>query len=194
MEILDFSYKGHRQYIHGPDLFNTLYQACYNQYGIFPETSHLSIRRMFTHQVEVLGTRIPDCALIGIFEATLSGNQVKYYLYESEKEVTQRRDYDEKDIVLHSQSEPEQGWAQIRDYNRYSCTEISVALLKDLCQSQIDNSVKWTMVDISYTSEMPLYTSEVIKITLDKNIGTKMIVSSIYLNGHKVGQLKFSSK
>ena len=194
MKIPDFSYKGHRKYVHGPDLFNTLYQACHDRYGLYPATAHLSIRQMFTHQINVLENRLPDQTLIGFFEATFPDGQIKYYLYESDKAVTQKRDYEENDIVLHAQLDPDQGWAMIRDYDRYSFTEISVALLKELCQSQIDGSVKWTMVDISYTSEVPLYTSETIKITLDKNIGTKMVVSSLYLNDHKVGRLKFSSK
>src|SRR5690606_37670282 len=123
MKIPDFSYKGHRKYVHGPDLFNTLYQACYDRYGIYPATSHLSIRQMFTHQINVLETRMLDQALIGVFEATFPdsqiNSQIKYYLYESGKAVTQKRDYEENDIVLYAQLEPDHGWAMIRDYDRY---------------------------------------------------------------------------
>lgn len=194
MRITDFSFKGNRKYIHGPDILNNFYQEMKEEYGVYPETSSLMIRKMSFNQLDIHEHKLPNQPASCVFEAASNDNNVKYYLYESDQKVDRKRDYDENDIVIHAHIDPGQEMGMIRNYDRYSLSEISVAILKELCNSHIDHSVKWILVDILYICEVPLYTSEEIRVTLDKHIGTKMVVSSIYLNDQKVGRLKFSSR
>lgn len=194
MKTLHNHYKSHRKYVHGPDIYNVMYEVFENEFNGIPSSSKLSSRKLAQNNLAYTRSKSPGNTVYSIFEASTDDENIVYYLYETDVKITSHVEYDESDIVENAQFNLKSKEGNIFNYNRYSISEISVALLKELCNKIISNSVKWIFVQIHFSQPVAIYTREPIKVTIEKNIGNKMVVGSIALNGREIGGLKFSSK
>lgn len=194
MQDLKLKFKGGRDYIHGPDIFNVMYKQFEDDYNIKPSKSKLLSRKMAKKQLGFTTKKIKNRPFFSVFEAGNKSENIIYYLYELDEKINESIDYDEDDIVDNAIFNYSGKEAKIEAYERYTISEISVALLKKLCTESVSNSVKWIFVEMELTDSISLYTKDHLKITIEKNLGTKMVVASIHMNENKIGTIKFSSK
>ena len=194
MQDLKLKFKGERDYIHGPDIFNVMYKQFEDDYNIRPSKSKLLSRKMAKKQLGFTTKKIENHPFFSVFEAANKSEKIIYYLYELDEKINESIYYDEDDIVDNAIFNYSGKEAKILAYERYTISEISVALLKKLCTESVSNSVKWIFIEMELTNSISLYTKDCLKITIEKNLGTKMVVASIHVNENKIGTIKFSSK
>lgn len=194
MKKLDCFYKGSRTYIHAPDIYKEMIQVFQSEFDSTPKTSKLSFRKIAHNQLAYSRSKLAGKSICSTFEASGKDSAVVYFLYETDALISTRQEYNEADIVKNGDIDVDKKEAIIEKYDRYSVLEISVALFKELCNILISNSVKWTFVEVNFHEEIPLYSKESIKVTFLKNIGTKMVISTISMDDKNVGILKFSSR
>ena len=186
-----FKFKENRRYVHGPDIFYAVSRYIEKIEGKKPGIIKLVSKHITEHQLYVSETALDNKTVQSLVNYSIDDLNKKLFIYESDVEVTDIKEYDESDIVEHSEIEGFTGI--IKNYSRYSVAEISVAVLKEICNLSISNEVKWVFVGLELDSRIEENTTKQVKIVLTKNLGTKMVVSDIYLDSDCVGQLKFSS-
>ncbi|MEO9884441.1 MAG: hypothetical protein ABJR05_10035 [Balneola sp.] len=193
MKILEFEFKDDRNYVHGPDIFNKAYTEAKAELGSSLDTVKLSCRAMANTNLYFSTKFYSEREIMSIFEVTNSKNKIKYYLYSADSVIDKSKPYHESDIVKNSVFDHQKKIANIKNYSRYSISEVSVALLKELCKHIISNDVKWVFVGLDVKSPMELYTESNIEVKIEKNIGTKMVVARVKVGTEVIGNMKFSS-
>lgn len=189
--ILKFKFKENRKYVHGPDIFYAVLDLIIGKLESTPTSIKLTSKNLSQNQLFASENLLKNRKIQSIVDYVLEERVYKMYVYEHEEPVTNFIDYDEQDIVDHTEFFDNMGI--IRQYTRYSLAEIAVAILKEICKKNISNKVKWVFVGLELKTWIEKHTSKTIEIKLVKNLGTKMVVSDIYLESEIIGQLKFSS-
>jgi len=193
MKLLEFEFKGDRKYIHGPDIFNRAYKEAEADLGGTLNSVKLSCRSMAKTNLFWTKELYQEKEVMSIFDVENSGLKTKYYLYAAKSVIENSYPYFETDIIENSVFDYESNVASIKNYDRYSVSEISVALLKELCKHSISNSVKWIFVGLDIKFPIELFTLNTIEVEIEKNIGTKMVVAILIIVSKIIGNMKFSS-
>ncbi|MBO6792760.1 MAG: hypothetical protein JJ895_02525 [Balneolaceae bacterium] len=191
MKEIEFKFKGNRRYVHGPDIFYAICDHITEIENKVPTSVKLVSKHLSEKQLFFKDEILDNLAIQSTADYTIGNEKKRLYSYESSDEVINSIDYDEPDIVNNASFSGFVG--TIVNYSRYNVAEISVAILKEICNRTITDTVKWVFVGLELETKTNKNTTEEIKIELIKHLGTKMVVSNIYIDSIKVGQLKFSS-
>ncbi|RMH48355.1 MAG: hypothetical protein D6694_00610 [Gammaproteobacteria bacterium] len=190
---LTLKFKGGRDYLQGPDIYNAVNQAIRKVMGNSFFVSHIEYRSFARRQIDV-------CILADDHEVTgdqmgrfkamnKSGQMIGGILVQSDRDICGRYDYHEEKIISRSVW----GDASISQLERggYSSIEEIVALTKALHYKLLPSVKKWVFVQLALTRPLK-ETADSYSIALKQNLGGRYTRSSIVEDGVEIGWIGFS--
>jgi hypothetical protein len=188
-ELIQFSFKGDRNYVHGTSLFDALVRHAEHR-GI--KSGRINI--LFKQKIDS-----PECILEERIATTDDSVVAKLLSFEgcshsfcinpvSKKQAAVIVDYDESDICLGAkvgcgsiiQNQP-------RHDNKI---ELLVALCKKMHFECIESEKKWVFA--RYDGVFPIPEINQVEIRIAKQVGTRLTCSDVLINGRKIADMYFS--
>ena len=192
---MPLKFKGTRDYLHGSDFFNALSAigeelTCHA--GCFID--RLVFRRYARNLCEVR-TNKPDDAdkLIGQVRYARSGSEkgIDYFLVETNQPISERYPYDESLIEKTINLNGELRSAVLSEPSGYTTIEDIIVVTKYLnyAVSPVIEG-QWLFGQLNLDESLPdSYVS--LEIQMRNLFEAKFSVSNIYIDGHKIGTIKF---
>ena len=186
--IIDFQFKGNRDYVHGTDMINKYLS---NKSGV--ESLSVQIKKMTSNNLRITSDS-DNQVVVAEFNIQLNNQKTeKDYLVETEHEASGRYEYDEEGLVSEAQIKKDEKSISMQSDNSYTFIENVVALHKKLVSTIISDEVKWLFVGLDLTEIPKIENSTKLLLSVMKNLGTKLVQSKIAINGKEIGTIKFSS-
>lgn len=193
---LQFKFKGGRRYVHGTDIYTTVVEKLKG--GLDIVDIDLSFHKIITSQLK--GELLPADVKSGNTESpaaifkfkTARSETFIVRLFETGKAVTDEYPYDEDTIVDAAVTDPEGKNIELSTPLPYRTIEKVVALNKGLLNKLFTDSGKWYFTRITAFKDIETEQLSTIKITLEKNIGSKITKSLIEFDNRPVGYIYFS--
>ncbi len=184
---LNLKFKGNRTYLQGPDIFSALVT-------FIPVTGsvYFQMNRLIDRQIEIVklpSSKIQLQDLSGVFKYWDNDNAIEIGILESKEEITERYNYDEEAVISGATILDKEG--TLPSSSEFSFIERVVALNKAMLQQSItENSVKWyfTTLELKYVPNDGVS----IRLSLVRQLGIRLILSSIEVDGFPIGTLGFT--
>lgn len=196
MEIcqrLSLRFKGSRDYLQGPDIYNeTLSWVCANR-GEAKEID-IAFHRIARHQLDlVIGDLPAGLEPIAVCSYTVADRQERVYLIESDVPVSERYPYPEDEIVCAMTVNADARTGRLRGGSSYSDIEVWVAMTKALHQGVFPGlSGKWLFVRGRFAQYYRSHGAEDYELTIKACFNNKLTRSEALVAGKKVGEIFFS--
>jgi len=185
---LSFKFKGNRNYVQGPDMFNAL-----KDHVDFNETTQiaLTIYQILRNNADLHrlgGTEgIPKDA-VAVLRVKKEGNQEAYVLLRNSTPISDSYPYDE--AIFHRICSISDKTISLKNNSPYSFIETVVAMFKKLLQTIYPNlQGKWLFTHIQLDSFNEV--SEDLKIIHTHNLANKLMKGDILYEHKKLGQIQF---
>jgi len=190
---LALRYKGERDYLHGTDIFDALNELAGVQLAAY--VSRIAFRRQARHELRVVDTPPASNDEI-VAEVVLSALRYeaeprKWWLLESDVPVTQRYAYTEEPITRTCELDAQRRRLCKGRDPAYSLIEELVAAHKHLCNGLVPGEpVRWLFAQLSLCAPLPAdaVRVELVNTTL---LGGRMAASDIWIDGDKLGNIRF---
>jgi len=189
MKLLEFEFKGERDYVHGTDMVNKFL-------NLFQNADSLSIKiRKITTENLYLVKEINDSKLVASLVLNSGeNNSEKFYLVESGTEAKGRYPYNEEELVESAQIDLDSETVEMKTDNSYTLVENIVALHKKLVTKAISSDVKWLFVELKLNLiPKKMEKNDSLSINIEKKLGVKLVESGILFNNKNIGFIRFSS-
>ncbi len=189
---LDFDFKGERDYIQGPDIYNFVNKEVQKKFGMESYVTSISYKGFFKSQIlmSIGETSQNDSESIGSFKFRSIDGSIKCgELRESNVSPTGRKPYNEENILKNSQIEDKCIFQRKRA--GFSSLEEIVSLTKALHNKLFPSDKKWIFVQLELNKPINEIES-LYKVHLKKNLGNKYTRSTIEENGNEIGWIGFS--
>lgn len=186
---VSFPLKGSRQYVHGTSIFNAFVSAAKSA-GQARGRIDISFKKIVSNPdcvMEVREVRPEDFSVAHV--TGLDGSRTTFCITpeESMGEVV-RVEYDEDRVCAGSVID---GCSiSVKNPAHEDEIELLVALCKKLHQAYFDTDKKWLFS--RYVGRYPLELSSEVKLSIVRNVGTKLTCSDVLSEGEKVGEIFFS--
>ncbi|MBQ4891124.1 hypothetical protein A9267_05740 [Shewanella sp. UCD-FRSSP16_17] len=188
-----FEFKGNRNYLHGTDFYRFTLDYAAQHMPENTRLSQLSFRKLARFQCE-LTTQRPDTGTVvatGKFSPS-DGDTVPLWWVEGNTLVEGRYEFDEDELVANAELTISPATIKMhKPVDDYTCIEVLVALTKKM-HNQIAplSKGKWLFGQLNLTQNLPTeYQSAEIK--LQSMLHGKFSVSEVWLDGVKLGQIRF---
>lgn len=196
---LKFRFKGHRNYVQGPDIYNAVVaqiEKIYTHQTLqkIKLTFHTIVSKqcdMFLRKPEEQLTR-PD-KTVAEFIAHINNKQLQAWLVETEQTIEDRYEYDEKHITDKCVIDGKK--ITIMGDSGYSPIEVVVAMNKHLHLNLISvDGIKWLFTRLELSRLLQKTDASKLTIELKQNFGNnKLTKSAIYINDENIGNIYFSA-
>ncbi|MFZ2446371.1 MAG: hypothetical protein WAW37_08435 [Syntrophobacteraceae bacterium] len=194
---LPFRFKGNRDYIHGPDIYNDVVREIRSLHTIDSiELIRIKMKRMGRKQCQLIvgdiggKLKIPSDALAEIFVRTPSGD-LSAYLLETDARITRRQDYDEDGMQALCRMEG--NTVSIDGSPAYSPVEVAVAMTKMLHQRLFpDPKGKWIVTQFELSGIFDAEDSSRLVVQLLHNFHNALTKSALRVGGAERGHIYFS--
>ncbi|QHT69582.1 hypothetical protein GXP67_24510 [Rhodocytophaga rosea] len=190
--ILDFCFKGDRNYVQGPDIFDEALKFILLKFGEIRNIKYVAHKMLHHNAVLIVSSEKgePDSNSIITFEV---GN-LRYYasVINNFKQIKCKQDFSETEIQ--ASSIIEQSKISLFNNLNYSFSEIIVSMNKYYLQKMSDAVGKWIITKLEL-SDISFYNNvyhKKISLELVKNFNNMLTKSSIYIDGKQVGAIYFS--
>jgi len=195
-EQIKFCFKGHRNYVHGTDIFNAVCKNYQNASGNVPTDIEMSIHHITRNnmtlvmQEELLPAEKSAVNIIVKEKETI----VKIALLENEEKVECKYDYPENDIITAAKFNEVDKTITLINYHQYTLIEKLVALNKSLLQALFtDAEGQWYFVKIKLANvDLNNQNPREIKLSFKKNMNFKLTQTEILVENKSVGNIYFS--
>ena len=191
---LNIPFKGNRDYLQGPDIFEHVYKSLSNTVGQPVKNFEIAFHHLSQKPLELMVGREEkptDAAAVGSFTGV--AGKVRFWLTETEEDVLERVPYPEEDIINCTQFSEESATATLQDDMTFSDTEVWVSMIKELhIRLFPDVEGKWLFARAKMGEYSPHHTSTSYGVTLASRFGHKLTRSEIKLDGRKVGDIFFA--
>jgi hypothetical protein len=196
MEIcqrLYFSFKGSRDYLQGPDIYDETLSWVYANMGDAKEID-IAFHRLARHQLDLAIGDLPlGLEPVAVCSYTIADRLERIYLIESESPISERYPYPEEDIVRSMAVEAEARTCRLRGGGPYSDIEIWVAMTKALHQKVfLTLPGKWLFVRGRFSKYQRSHGAEDFEITIKACFNNKFTRSEVFVAGKKAGEIFFS--
>jgi len=194
---LSFCFKGDRDYVHGPDIYNAVVawaSAAFSApVGAVDLIMHLLISRNATLVQLQDGERAPaDPGPAAILRMDVEGVRQTFFLVENERTVTCRHPYDEESIVAGSTVDRHARSLTFRNETAYSTAQVLVALNKRLVQSLVPGAGKWYVTRFVVPRPLPPVTDCDVRLELTAVMGERLTRTALYVAGEWAGEMYFA--
>ena len=192
---LNIDFKGERDYLQGPDMFNSTLgylvekQAC-DEVTQVDFSFHRIARNALDLYDEVqpgFGKPVAECSY------TSQGVPGKVYLYESGEAVSGRYPYDESQICRDFRINVATATGSISGDFRFSEIEVWVALTKALHQEVLsDVKGKWLFVRGKFPKSLQVSNVGERTLRISSNFQNRLTRTLLFFNGMPTGEIFFS--
>lgn len=188
-EILKFSFKGSRDYVHGTSLFNALVNAA-NQAGLDDGRINVSFKQMIHNPVCLLEQRLPQPgdAVVAKFSGPSGAGFTLCINGAIQTEQTGRQEFNEAEVCLGAVLGERSIVHEISGHP--DRIELVVSLCKKMHQECLDGSRKW--VFSRYDGLFPIPAEGKVELRIMKQVGVRLTCSDVLINGKKIGDIYFS--
>ena len=192
---LNLEFKGERDYLQGPDMFNATLNFLVKEHARDEITNidfsfHRMARRavdLYCEQQTSLGKAVAECSY------SRQGALKKVYLYESEEPVSGRYPYDESRICRDFTIDTASATGSVTGELGFSEIEVWVALTKALHQGALSEvKGKWLFVRAKFPKfvQHPIVRERV--LTIISNFQNRLTRTQLVADGVPVGEIFFS--
>jgi|TARA_Y100000385_G_C13012061_1_gene602154 hypothetical protein len=201
-KVLNFKYKGNRNYVHGTDIINETIKHL-NYMGYFPDTFEISFKNLIRTDLEICIFNINDDIRQNLINedilafATFKFAKKTYtILYKkTQKETKSSYQFSEDTIIKQTILNQEKKSITYLSKNNYTIIELIVVMNKHLLTKLNPNeSGKWYFGKLKLEKNILAEKFSKIQIILTKNIGVRYTQSLIKFDGSNVGFIYFSMK
>jgi hypothetical protein len=184
-----FPMKGSRQYVHGTSILNAFVDAARSA-GLGRGRIDVTFRKVVSNPDCVILARASQPSDSAVAVVTGVDGDATTFCLEPAEATGQvvRVEYDEEQVCRGAVIDG--GSISVRESAHPDEIELLVALCKRLHQSYFEGEKKWLFS--RYHGRYPLALGGDIKLTITKNIGTKLTCSEVFSAGDKVGDIFFS--
>jgi hypothetical protein len=193
--LLDFKFKGKRNYIHGTDIYTKIIQHLSEGYkpGNIDLSFHKVVKNNLTAELfsaDEAGLKIINP--VSVFK--FASNNSKYIIQMTERNsiVKERYEYDEDKLVALAVFKEDEKSITLNSLSRYSNIEKVVALNKALLNNLFSDAGKWYFTRITINKDINAENAATIKLKLINNIGSKITKTQIVFDEEEKGYLYFS--
>jgi hypothetical protein len=192
---LNFSFKGDRDYVQGPDIFDETLKILLNEFKNIEKIKYTAYLMLHTNATLTITDKFikKDYKTINSFIVFYSDN-IKYHAIISAnnnkietsshytEEIVQKDSIIKENIIIFENSLPD------------SFTEITVSMNKHFLNTTNDASGKWIVTKFDYNNLKDISDIEgkTLKIELLKNTNNTLTKSLLYINNIAIGHLYFS--
>lgn len=195
---LDLFYRGERDYIYGPDLFESAIEAIFNFFQIDRVLSvDFSSHGMTRFGMDFFLFESPQDEVRYDFHSKLyfSHNGTKYYGYlvKNADLVIERIPYNEEEIVADSILTLDEKSISLKKMTSFKLTDNYTALTKYLHYKIFPRiEGKWIFVRVLFPEYYASMKYESIKVVNGRILGNKYTRNTLFLNEKKVGTINFA--
>lgn len=188
--ILEFSYKGDRNYVHGTDIYKQIIKNLnaigYDNWQYF----ELNIKKISEHNLTcyLTDTKQKQAGEVVNFKLVKEKKEIYGSLIEnSDKEIVSRYSFDEEEITNHCLIDPEQKTITYNNtQNTETIIEIIISMSKLYLENAVDNSVKWFYRTTKFLK--PIDNIKFQQISMKEMLRKRTIVElNIYIDNQLVG-------
>ncbi len=192
---LDFCFKGSRNYIQGPDIFDAVIASISNEFNTIRDikySAHEMLHKNATMYItnKVIKSNYPVINSVVNF----IGDDVKYYavVCENDKPIECSVDYSEK--IVENNSKISNNSIFFKNVLSDSYTEIVVSMNKHFLNQTVKEEGKWIVTKFDYFELINTKSikNKEIKLELLQNFNNKLTKSLLLLDDKEVGHLYFS--
>ena len=193
-------FKGSRKYVQGPDIFDKInnYYLSENEFikNIYFKNKINKVPYLIITKNKILkennGIKI---LCFGEISDPIKLNSFFFYLFNSKKSIIKSIKYNEESIKKFFILEEKK--RQISFYNNnfdsFSTLEKIISMKKMMCTQIFNSEKKWVFTSLSLKNKLKLEISS-IRINITNSIKNSFIVSDIYLDNYKEGEITFLGK
>lgn len=193
---LDVFFRGERNYIYGPDLYNNTVALVRQHFN----TNELATVDFSSHKMTDCGLTFRLCDeqqnienVQSKISFAINGKKYYGYLIENFNVVSKRLPYPEEEIIRDCVLDYDQKSATLNKLTAFKLTDNYTALTKHLHKNiHSEISGKWIFVRIQYDNYSFDETYSEISVVQTKNLSNKYTANTLFIDGSKVGCLYFS--
>lgn len=191
---LQLGFKGSRQYLQGPDIYNGTLQAILAEPGEAVHDINFSFHRL-TGDVLLLSDRLIESETkpVAVCSYARGANRRKIYVIETGVPVSERRDYDERAFAADIVVDVDAATATWTASTDLSDIETWVALTKALHQRVYASlGGKWILVRCKFNEYVESIGCGRRELRIASNLQNRLTRTVLSLDGHAVGEIHFS--
>lgn len=188
--ILDLKFKGDRNYLQGPDIFNDTLSWLYSQRGEILDID-FSFHHQAFHQLKVILGDLPESVKpVAVCSFSSSGRREKAYLIETNKIIKVRYPYSEEDIASRLKINLDKRSGVLCGETSFSEIETLVAMGKVLHQHVFPElKGKWLFVRARLRSYDKYFDSKDRALVIAATFNNQLTRCEIFYEGNKGGEI-----
>ena len=189
---LKFTFKGSRNYVQGPDIFDTATKSLFENFEGISNIKY-SAHNWIRHNGEmIVNPKIEPKSYSSLISYDMNGINHKVFIVDNDEEITDRVEYSEE-YVFNNSSINDKVISLHNTKEDISFSELIVSMNKCFLQS-ITTDGKWIVTKFEYNNltDIESYINKNIEIKLLKNLKNKLTKSEVLVNEKIVGYIYFS--
>lgn len=194
---IPFKYKGHRNYISGTDIYNSVLKTVRGLFGVYPSRLNGNFHRILRNNGKCIIQKDIDQInrdqAYAVFSLRIGEETFYASVYDDGTGITDSYDYDEKKVL--EGAIIDEAIIRMVAKRRYSYIEEIVAMTKNLHLSFYPSVTgKWlfTKIRIEDFLDPSLFWGHVLLIKSEKNFHNRLTQCSISLDDKRLGIIYFS--
>jgi hypothetical protein len=197
-ENLCLAYKGDRNYVYGPDIFNSVFSVIQKNFNISQVSNiDFSVHQMIYSGLSFQlykGEKPNENDGQALIKFTVEHNNYYGIIKENGKSIIERTEYLEDEIFKYSQLNENDNCISLKNKSfEYPVLDLLTSLNKRLLTvTRPDIIGKWIFVRVQTSINPNMLREEGLKISLEKMFSTKYTKSAFWINRKKIGYLYFS--
>jgi hypothetical protein len=196
-EAIDFKYKGNRNYVQGPDIYDAMLQKVLEVFAAYP----IHVKGAFNHLLKNNGIlRIHESTeeidknnLCAFFSITIGSDQYYVVLLDAGTKISSSYSYDEEKVLESMMFYSET--VKMRVKSEFTYIEQMIAMTKKLhLLIYPEAKGKWlfTKIDLGTYIDPQLYQDQNISVKAKKNFHNSLTQNSVFVNAEEIGEIWFS--
>jgi len=193
---LNFCFKGSRNYVQGPDIFDTVIKQLSQTFNKITKIKYTAYEMLYTNASLCVTDSFvkSDYPIINSL-ITFIHQEIKYYAVISSNDTAIECSQEYSEVVVQKSSLIQKQTISFQNtLNAASYTEIVVSMNKYFLSTSVDVEGKWIVTKFDYDNVDTIMNiqNQNLKIELVQNLSNKLTKSTLYLADKKVGNLYFT--
>ncbi len=194
---LDFCFKGNRNYVQGPDIFDAVLEKLKNNFDLnkFHKIKYAA-HSILDSNADVYITKDfkkDDFQIINsVITFTFEDQKYHAIVSKNENQISCKVDYSEE--IVRTQSKIDNKRITFKNILDKSLTETVVSMNKFYLQKTVTEDGKWIVVQFEYNDLTHYFNIEnkILELELISNFNNKLTKSKIFIENNLIGYLYFS--
>lgn len=194
---IPFRYKGNRNYVHGPDIFDAMLETVHDYFNNYPNEIRGSFHRFLRNDGMIsiydINQSIKDKIIYAIFSIIINEDNYKVAITASKNLVSSSYDYDENKVLDTIEYHDDEARMILK--SSYTYMEQIVAITKKLHLTfyPLDNK-SWliTKIHLIDAIDPAIFPGHMLSIKAEKHFHYRLTQNSIFLDDKFLGSIWFS--